>query len=357
MLLPKLIRSTKMTFCAIAFVLVGACESNGFTPIENDVRFDHDGLDGHVITRLYQHGDRTYAATDQGLYFKTLGGQWQSTGLSQGEVLDLAIIDADHHIASVRDTTAGIFNDALLETTDGGQNWHSVEHNFGGETAETLYGLYYDSYNNALYATGVQVLAVSYDDGRSWELLSGAWGSFSQPNHIVKHNPATNEIWYGGQNAIEQMVLRRYSLDTQEEQSFPDLLPAPSVIYGIQFDPENERGVYVSGEGGVLKTEDNGEEWTTLIGDVDYRFYFDIALDPVDPRTLYTGGWDKMDVTVPQPLILEVSTDDGDTWTEHRHPDDTLLGGVRSILATTEDEETVVYLGLYGGGVMRVTFP
>jgi photosystem II stability/assembly factor-like uncharacterized protein len=270
------------------------------------------------------------------------------------EVHDIAMLSADHFIASVRETDAeGIFSDQLVESLDGGESWHSVAHNFGAEDPETLYGLYYDAYNNALYATGVEALAMSLDEGRSWELLDGLWSGFGQPKRAINYNVATNDIWYGGQNAIEQLVLERYSLDTQQAESFRELMPNPSVVYGIVFDPENEAGVYISGEGGIVKTENNGEDWITLMGDVDYRFYFGLAIDPNNPQTLYTGGWSKMWDT-PQPLIFEISTDGGATWTQYQHPSTTLFGGVRSILATTEDDVTVVYLGLYGGGIMKV---
>lgn len=49
-----------------------------------------------------------------------------------------------------------------------------------------------------------------------------------------------------------------------------------------------------------------------------------------------------------------MSTDGGETWTEHKHPSTSLFGEVRSILATTENNRTVIYIGLYGGGIMKV---
>lgn len=356
MLRPE-VNNLKVLLLAFLIVVVTACDGIDVIGSDREPRFDHHGLHGHVVNRLYTYDNRILAGTDQGLYLKAADSDWTMTALPAGEVLDIALIGAGHYLVSLRESDQGIFNDRLMETTDGGETWQSVEHNFGGEeAAQAIYGLYYDSYNNALYATGVQVLAASYDNGRSWEVLSGEWDAFGQRNSIVRHNPATNEIWYGGQNAIEQMVLERYSLDTQDLERFPDLLPSPAVIYGIQFDPNNDLGVYVSGEGGILKTEDNGEQWRTLIGDVDYRFYFDLALDPNDPQTLYTGGWDK-GWDDPQPLIFEISRDDGHSWEQYEYPSDDLFGGVRSILATTEDNTTVVYLGLYGGGIMKVTFP
>lgn len=354
MLTDALTTTLKLLTGTIFAAFLLGCSGDRLPIQDQPFEFTHEGLSDHVVSHLYEYEGRLFAGTDQGLYTRTSAGQWQATGLVDAEVLAVAILSADHLIASVRETDAeGVFSDQLLESTDGGESWHSVEHNFGGEETETLHGLHYSPHNNALYGTGEEALAVSLDEGRSWELLDGSWDGFSQPKRAVNHNPATNDIWYGGQNAIEQLVLERYSLDTGEAQSFRDLMPSPSVVYGIVFDPENEAGVYISGEGGIVKTENNGEDWRTLIGDVDYRFYFDLAIDPNDPQTLYTGGWDKIP-DEPQPLIFEVSTDGGETWTGHEHPSATLFGGVRSILATTENDRTVIYIGLYGGGVMKV---
>lgn len=344
-----------LSFVLFVCLVLSACSGDGDPAYGNRVEYAFEGLDGHVVTRLYQHENRLFAATNRGLYTKGTTGEWLATGLTQKEVLDVVILDDDHLIASARETDAeGVTSDQLLESTDGGENWNSIAHDFGAEAPETLFGLYYDAGNKALYGTGVEALAVSLDEGRSWELLNGFWGGFGQPKYILRHNPATNDIWYGGQNGMEQLALERYSLDTEQAKSFRDLMPNPSVVYGIVFDPDNDTGVYVSGEGGIVKTENNGDDWRALIGEVDYRFYFDLAIDPEDSEVLYTGGWTKNWET-PQPLIFEISTDGGDTWTQHRHPSTTLFGGVRSILSTTEADKTVVYLGLYGGGIMKVT--
>lgn len=89
-----------------------------------------------------------------------------------------------------------------------------------------------------------------------------------------------------------------------------------------------------------------------MLEDVGYRFYFDVALDPENPQILYTGGWDKVGDS-PQPLIFEVSRDGGVTWEEYKYPSDILYGGVTSVIAVKEGADTVVYLGLYGGGIVK----
>lgn len=351
-------RIGNVVIATVVFGALNACNDDHVGEPGEDrilVVFHHEGLDGREITRLYRFGNHYYAATDAGLFSKAYGAnQWQAQGLQGQHVLDLAAIDDEHLIASVRAETGAANGDRIVESLDGGVSWEVVAHDFGGDEPETAFGLAFDPQGAALYASGRAALAVSHDEGRSWRLLTGQWGGFAQPKSIIRHNPANNQIWYGGQNAIEQMVLKRYTLDTGEEQSFPDLMPAPSVIYGIQFHPQNDDVVYASGEGGIVKSSNNGGDWTSVTGAVDHRFYFDLAFDPADPERLYTAGWTKNWET-PQPLIFEMSTDGGKHWQQYRHPSQTLFGGVRSLLASTEAGATVVYLGLYGGGIMKAT--
>lgn len=350
----RISRIIKQSCCVLFSMLLLACGSDDLP--KPSMTLEHDGLHGRIITRLYADGQTLVAATDRGLYRKTSGQRgWQVAGLAEREILDLAIITSDHYLATTELEYEDAFEYRLFETLNGGQTWQEIAHNFGGdEGPEAIYGLHYDDDNNALYATGIEALGVSYDEGRSWQLLSGIWQGFGQRKTIVKRNPATNEIWFGGQNAFEQLVLNVYSLDSNELRSYSDLLPNPSVIYGIQFDAARPDWVLVSGEGGVLSSPDRGATWETLIGDVDYRFYFDVANDPQNPAKLYTGGWDK-NWDTPQPLVFEVSDDGGENWKQFRHNDPSLFGGVRSMIAVVEKGKTRVYLGLYRGGVMKVT--
>lgn len=349
-----LARAARLVVLGLLSLILAACGDDDLP--DPSMTLAPDGLEGRTITRFYADGEALLAAADTGVYRKaSLRDCWEPLGPTNHKILDLAVLGSGHYLASTEqqsDEDTLVY--WLMETTDGGTSWTSIDHNFGGDDGqEAIQGLHYDADNNALYATGVEALAASYDEGRSWTLLSGIWHGFGQPKTIVKRNPATNEIWYGGQNAMEQLVLRVYSLDTEEERSYSDLMPNPSVVYGIQFHPTNGQQVLISGEGGIVESRDNGATWDTLIGDVDHRFYFDVALDPTNPNRLYSGGWDKI-WDEPQALIFEVSDDAGQTWNRYLYPDPYLFGGVRSMIAVTQEGKTRVYLGLYRGGIMRL---
>jgi len=328
-------------------------------PTVRSMAYFEEGLAGRIVQRLYRHGEKVFAATDAGLFAKTIGNSnWQLLGLSEFQVQAVAFLDAQNWLASV--FAAGpMAHQApqLLETVNGSANWLPVANDFGGgdEHDRGIFALEYDAQTGVLYGTGRDALARSATKGRSWELLDGEWGALSQPKDALALNAARDQVWYGGQNAIEGMVLRRVDLDGGETEAFSDLLPAPAVIKGISFDPTDADTVLATGEGGIALSRDNGATWTTPLGDVDYRFYFQAVFDPALPDIVYTAGWTKQ-FDEPQDLIVEVSEDRGETWESWPYDEPEFFGGAWSLLAIREGVETAVYIGLYKGGVMKIIY-
>ncbi len=349
---------------ALCLLLLGGCgggggDGNAPGPQPSVPVFAHDGLEGRTIKRLYQHQSQLYAATDNGLFGKPLGQSgWQALGLVGRNLADIVFINDQHWLAATFASGANPFLDPkIFETVNGGSNWEEVTNNFGGQApqSEGVFALYYDAAGGQLFATGANALARSTDNGRDWELLDGTWDSLSSPLDALRLNAATNQVWYGGQNSIEEMTLRRHDLATGQTESYVRLLPSPSTIKGITLDPNNANRVIASGEGGILLTVNNGSSWIVILRNEDSRFYFQTALDPQNSQVIYTAGWDKI-FDEPQPLIFEFSTNGGSSWEMHEFADPLLFGGVWSVLAAIENGRTVVYLGLYRGGVMKVSF-
>jgi photosystem II stability/assembly factor-like uncharacterized protein len=137
--------------------------------------------------------------------------------------------------------------------------------------------------------------------------------------------------------------------------SYPGLMPNPSVTKAIRFVPGQPQRVIVGGEGGLVQTVDNGARWTRLL-DADYRFHFDVLQDPQRPARFVTAGWSK-NFDDPQPLVVQISDDDGRSWRRLQHPDNRLFGGVWSMAVAVENGRTVYTLGLYKGGAMRLELP
>ncbi|ALS99701.1 WD40/YVTN/BNR-like repeat-containing protein [Lacimicrobium alkaliphilum] len=351
-----LIKKTFIVF--ITVLLLVACNSS--TEIETpapepepEPEFTSAGLDGHIIHRLVTEQERLFAGTDQGLYQLQPDEQWQRLTDQEWEILDLAVISNTQLLVSYA------FRDDyyLAETVDSGQSWQVLEHDFGGSTQdnadrrEPIRRMQY--HQGKLYAVGYNVLAVSEDFGRNWQLLAGSWNAFATGMSALAVNSNGIDIWYGGQGAIENPLLKHYRTDNMAVEEFPgidELLPVPSTVKSIVFDPDLHHILFVSGEGGIIKTSDNGETWQALNTNDESRFYFGLVLDPADKDVLYTAGWNK-NFDEPQPLILEVSEDGGQNWQSFEHPDKDLFGGVYSM--TMHQQQ--LYLGLYKGGVMRAS--
>ncbi|MEL7044533.1 MAG: hypothetical protein AAGL66_05855, partial [Pseudomonadota bacterium] len=235
-----------------------------------------------------------------------------------------------------------------------------LTHDFGGPAIglplEPVQRLRFDHHSGDLLATGYGVLARSRDWGRSWEILDGAWGRVGTGLGGLSTAMAGQYIWYGGQGAIEDPVLIRYqrSGDQSEDLSEPieALLPRPSTVESIRFYPTSESTVFVTGEGGVVRSMDSGASWEPALVNSTSRFYFDLLIDD-RTGTIYTAGWDK-NFTDPQPLILEVSNDSGLTWSTYQHQDPGLRGGVWSMAFVALDGRRRLFLGLQGGGVYEV---
>jgi len=314
--------------------------------------FSHQGLTGRVVDRLYQQQDKLLALTDDGLY-QQQQDRWQLLGLQGYTLRDLAFIDDQHWLAAVSSQDEeGMVRHQMQETFNAGASWQEVRRPFGADGEhEGIFALQYDRVQKRLYGTGISVLAASDDLGISWQVLQGFWGGFGQPKSALAIAPDRSRIWWGGQGAIEDGVLFSYRLSDGHEQMFQKLLPDPSVYYNVRFAGTK---VYACGEGGIVLSEDQGDSWKNLLPNVDYRFYFDLMIDPRRNQRLYTAGWDKK-YEEPQPLILQWSDNAGQSWQRLQYQGAAdFYGGVRSMLLVERQGQTYLYLGLFKGGVMQV---
>ncbi|GHG08077.1 hypothetical protein GCM10017161_42290 [Thalassotalea marina] len=312
------------------------------------------GLERHKVEKLLSINDQIIALTDQGLYRRD--STWQALTDTRYHVLAMATLSDNHWIASVKQNESAFF----IETNDAGATWQLFDDNFGGDYSsnEVARTLVYDSEKQKLYATGLFVLASSTDMGRSWTVEEGQWGSLGTGLGSILLHQEKQDVWYGGQNGIESPVLDQFNTETYalttHAQAIGEHLPSPSVIYQIIIDPKNTDRIIAAGEGGIVHTTDYGDTWQGLLTEQNYRFHFSPVFDPKDQNIIYTAGWDKgADI---QPLILEMSKDDGQTWEAYTYEKQEFKGGVRSMLAVEESGKTVIYIGLYNNGVVKVTF-
>lgn len=334
----------------IAFLAFSCSEES--QQIEEKIKYESFGLTGRVINKLKFSDNYLLAATDDGLYRKDLKdlSDWTLLGLDNYDVVTLDI-NGSTIVASTVDQGQEEYK--LFRSFNKGNDWEELTYSFGGEFPEPVKALKFHPAQSVLLATGYNVIASSDNGGESWEAIHGHWNSMSTGLNFVEVNPLTEEIWAGGQNAIEELVV--YKINYNENFLWRTLLPSPSVAKDIAFHPFNSNEVLIGAEGGIIKTSDNGESWTTIKENhEEARFYFGLNYDPNNPDIIYAAGWIK-EFTNPQPLILYISNDKGATWRSYTNGNPHVFGGVYDMLLTTENDQTIIYLGLYKGGVYKVT--
>lgn len=355
---------TLLFFCSILFGC-GSDVDEALDPVEPraKIEFQSMGLEGVIINQFEKSvfdGSIT-AATNAGVFILSENGDWQLISNEGWHVRDIVSLYPEHLIASVSVNTG----EYLYETRNNGVSWEIISSNFGGASPQPSSGLnepanrlFFDEKLGVLYAAGYGVLAKSDDFGVTWVALSGEWQTFATGLSTIFKMPASDEIWFGGQNAIEGAVLRSFhenTLETVEYASVVEVLKSPSTVKSISFVGANKERLAVSGEGGIALSNDAGESWSASIADENSRFYFDVLeLDP--GKLMVTSSWAK-NFDTPQPLILEVSLNGGDSWNKQVLDFDGLFGGVWSLTFEEAEDHFIVYLGLYKGGIFKASIP
>ena len=342
-------------FVLVVLLLLTSCSDDDGAKPTPELSFKQIGLDNLKVYELVSlDNDSLFAATSDGVYVKNIKSfdPFALVGLKGRNVLDVAVFNANHIIATTGNRGAATDNPGIHETLNGGTSWDTFE--FGEDNnAETAYSLsLHPNEQGTVFATGSAVVAKSLDFGRSWQPVWGDWGAFASGTAVAAVNPyVQTDLWYGGQGGIENGYLG-FMRNEQPVKQWEDLVDNPTVAVELAFTNQGQN-IFVGFEGALMKTTNNGDDWHKVIdGHVNgLRFFYGIDNSETHESHVYAGGWLKG--VEQQPLVLFISHDSGNTWVSKVFEQEQ-SGGIFTLKALNINGDEKIYVGLDGGGVYEI---
>lgn len=246
-----------------------------------------------------------YAGGKGGIYVSTDGGDnWTSLGLRDKTVTDIVVVPQNPQV--IYAVGGGIY-----KSVDKGKTWTLIL-NVNSSCVDVN-----RSNPNVIYASGEKYSDYIYkstDGGQTWEKKYVTSFVRSCP---IASDPANPDIVYAGGGQL----YRSTNGGEKWEKVDAGFNNYSAHVSSIVFNPENSQIIYCTkselgtGNDGVYKSADGGENWVRVMFDEQVDEINDLAIDPNNPRTVYIAlvPWKSMERSVRK------STDGGQTWTEINH--------------------------------------
>jgi photosystem II stability/assembly factor-like uncharacterized protein len=277
-----------------------------------------------------------YAGTGAGLFrSRDSGATW--TRVSQGLPAGETVAAFDFSRSSARTLYAGVATPfeqgGVFKSVNGGSSWAFSSR---GISALLIDSVAVDGQNpDRLWVIGNTVPFRSTDGGRTWTRVRPDPGAGDVRATRVAVDPTDGSKVY---ILLPDGNLRR----TRDGGQTWEVAGRPGPSTRLVIDPREPSTLYAAGLG-IAKSTDGGTTWTHLSGEPSDMVFFDFAISPSSPSTLYgTGGGGSGG-----PRVVR-STDGGATWTRIQQglPSNLLALAVDPLVSTT------VY-GVEGGKVYK----
>ncbi len=323
-------------------------------------------LKGITINELFLFDQKLYAATDKGLFKKSVNEneEWILLGLQKKDVLDLVFLTDNKILAAIKisDFSGGI--PSLLLSNDGGKNWQVYMNNFGGPSGKYTWVTSLETPSKisdtvyALAGTAVTI-ARSVNSANNWKIVHGQWNYWGGLGAFIKNDPYhKNTIWAGGVNAFSLPVLLKSENSGKSWQTLGenlqrfDNIEVESVCYDISVFPNNNTilaamGGAVPSARVIRKSIDGGESWKTVYnGIITYTFTHSAK----DPRIIYASGRNASGT-----LFFITSSDFGATWEKVKMEESPTEIYVNDMVSVMKDGQEALYFAT-NKGVYSYTF-
>lgn len=285
-------------------------------------KWTYSGLGDHYVVEVEVKGDWVYAATQQGMYKKSVGSNdtlWTSAGLSDKEVTDFILFEADHLLASVRLDSNNPSN-TLYMSQDGGAQWVPVETNFGGQAgAITCQALDYDPDNpQVIFGRGNYNVAKSTDGGQSWSSVFAEWDNIGYQADLIKvYDEDPGIVWAGGETSIFSPYMVKSTDGGQNWQPVQVPSQGDNAVYSMVIHPNNPQLLLVGMEGQVIASQNGGSSWEVVLMPDNYSYFLDLQMSLEGEEKVYAAGTDGGNDL--GDIIVYTSDDFGEGWSTARH--------------------------------------
>lgn len=256
-------------------------------------------------------GTTVFAATRIGLFKSTNSGvNWTvlSNGIPSGSGAIISDLVADTlapgtFYAAHGNTVGATGNPAngVYKTVDGGASWVKQTSAPSGTTFGRINLGISQSSPNILYAAAEnfasgQLAGIwrTADGGANWTPVSAAGASCNGQcwynQHITVHPLGPDTVYYGGLN-LQKSV--------NGGATFASIGAAGNAgihvdQHAMAFDPTDHRIIYAGNDGGIYKSVNGGQSWTSLNNDISiHQFYGGFSLHPTDANKMMGGSQDN----------------------------------------------------------------
>jgi len=340
-------------------------------------------------------GVRLLVGTRKGAFILTADGRrqrWEVSGPHFGgwEIYHLKASPADPN-RIYASQTSGWFGQVVQRSNDGGKTWESVGNQFAYEGVPGTHQWYDGTQHpwefkrvwhfepapddpDTVYA-GVEDAALfkTVDGGRTWEELSGlrtVKGHLWQPGaggmavHTIVLDPARRDRMFIAISAAGAFrsddagrTWRAVTRGLQSRYELPD--PDAEVghcVHRIALNPSRPGVLFMQKHWDVMRSDDAGESWREVSGNLPSDFGFPIAVHAHEPDTVYVVPITSDAEHYPPAGKLRVyrSRTGGEEWealTQGLPQRDCYVNVLRGAMTVDRLDPCGVYFGTTGGQV------
>jgi photosystem II stability/assembly factor-like uncharacterized protein len=302
-------------FSSVAFVLVLTfmVQESAAQSVLNVWRRNGPGGGIRSIAVDANNLDIMYSALGQSYVYRTInnGSSWSlfEEGLQDSIVTSLAIDPSNPNILY-----AGSY-DGVFKSINGGANWSRDNTPVGAFRGLVAIS---PSDPDVIYSATNSNLLVTGDGGATWNSrrLPRLFPEMilETLNIIMVHPQNPRIIYTGFTNSFETYFSRLYvSDDAGVNWSEVDVRPGLGVdTYSLRIDPNNTNIIYDATYHGIYKSTNGGGSWTWRGSPGPDMATLALAVDPLNPGTLYAGGFVTYGCFCSTGVYK--STNDGETW-------------------------------------------